>query len=267
MPGHQLGVDHAVARGQQEACEPGQRAREHEGRELVAVHRKAGGAHALLVHADARERRAEARAADERQQAVGEHQRRQHHVEQHCAVLHVERAEGGAHVQVDAVAAAADLGVVEHEEGHLRKGQRDHDEIHAARAQAQRTDEQRIQRRRAHRQHQQHREVAALVARGQHGDVRADAVEGRVAQAHEPGHAHQQLQAEREDRQDHHLDDEVRRVVAQQRTGHGEGDGAQHGNDEGAAPRRRRHRRNHGAHGRLPIKPSGFQISTMAISR
>ena len=52
-------------------------------------------------------------------------------------------------VQEDAVAAAAELGVVEHEVGHLREGQRDHDEVDAAGAQAERADEERVGRGRA----------------------------------------------------------------------------------------------------------------------
>ena len=44
----------------------------------------------------------------------------------------------------DAVAAAADLGVVEDEVHHLREGERDHDEVDAARAQRKRADDERI---------------------------------------------------------------------------------------------------------------------------
>lgn len=227
VPGQELGVHHAVARGDEKARQPGQRARDHEGRELVAVDRKARRAHALLVDADAGQRGAEARAADQRQEAVGERQRGQHEVELHAAVLHVERADGRPHVHVDAVAAAAERGVVEHEEGHLREGQRDHDEVDAARAQAERARHQRIAGGAAHGQRQQHGDGAAILAGAQHRGIGADAVESRMAQAHEAGHADQQLEAQREDREDHHLDHEVAEIGAQHRAEDCERDGAQ----------------------------------------
>ena len=115
-------------------------------------------------------------------------------------------------VQEDAVAAAADLGVVEDEVGHLRERERDHDEVDAARAQAERADDERVGGGRADRERQQQRERRAAVARGEHGGVGADAEEGRMAEADEAGGADDQLEAQREDGVDRDPHDEVLRV-------------------------------------------------------
>ena len=222
VPRQQFGVHHAVACRHQKAGQPCQGAGQHEGCQLVRIDRKAGRTHALLVDADAGQCRPEARAPDQRQQAIGPCQRSQYRIEPGPAIFHVERTEDRAYIHVDAVAAAADLGVVKDEVRHLRESQRDHDEVDAARAQAQRTDHQRVGRSRAHGERQQQRDRATLGARGQHGRVGTDAVERCMAQADQPGHADQQFQAQREDRQDHHLDDEVRQVGAHQRPEQGE---------------------------------------------
>jgi hypothetical protein len=66
---HQLGVDVAGLHAPQVAGQPGQRAGQREGAELVAKGAKAHGAHAVLIDADARQRpakRAPQQAAQEK---------------------------------------------------------------------------------------------------------------------------------------------------------------------------------------------------------
>ncbi len=158
---------------------------------------------------------AEARTQHHRQRRHREDQRAQHQpVEMHGIVdaqrPRAEHAELGPEIDVGAVAAAGDLGVVEDEIDHLRERQRDHDEVDAPRAQHQHADQQRQHRRRGNRRHQQPPAIAGLGLRRQHrGRIgRGGEVRG-MAQADQARIADQQLQRQREDRHDHHLAEQV----------------------------------------------------------
>ena len=89
MPGHQLGVDVSVFHRKQKPGQPGQRARDHKGRQLVGIGGKTGGAHALLVDADARQRPAKARAPQQRQKRKGGQQTGQGKAVQHQRLVQV----------------------------------------------------------------------------------------------------------------------------------------------------------------------------------
>ncbi|MNK85219.1 hypothetical protein D3C87_1050940 [compost metagenome] len=193
--------------------------------------------------ADADQRVAEARAQQHRQCHHRQHQRHQHQpVEVHRVVdgqrAVPQQAELGPEVDIGAVAAAGDLCIVEHEIDHLGEGQRDHDEVHAARAQHQRPHHQRQCPRRAQRAQQQQPAVAGPALGCQHGrGIGGHGEVGGMAQAHQPGVANQQLEREREDRHDHHLaqqlDIELVAVGGQQQRRHG-----QHGQRHEPAQRR-----------------------------
>ncbi|KTT53553.1 hypothetical protein SB7C_12405, partial [Staphylococcus epidermidis] len=87
--------------------------------------------------------------------------------------------------------------------GHLREGQRDHDEIDAAGAQAERADHQREQRRDDER-HRPLDETGADALGGEDADgIATDAEIGGVAEAHHAAIAHDQIEARRGQREDH----------------------------------------------------------------
>ncbi len=135
---------------------PAMRARHHEGGQLVRVGREAGGAHALLVDADARQRAPEARTLQQREEA--EHQPPGRRARSSTARAARRGRAGqlpsratGLTYEVDAVGAAAERRVVHHVVGHLREGQRHHDEVDALGAQRQRAHEERVGRSHRHR--------------------------------------------------------------------------------------------------------------------
>ncbi|MNS76029.1 hypothetical protein D3C72_1095650 [compost metagenome] len=153
FPSQQLRRDETVFQREQKARQAGQRGAHHVGGQLVRIRGIAGRAHALFVDADAGQCRAKGRPPQQRQKAPGQRQAGQHEEVERGRVAQVEghpAAQGqlGPEVQVDAVAAAADLGIVEYVVRHLRESQRDHDEVDAAGAQRQRAGHERIGRRR-----------------------------------------------------------------------------------------------------------------------
>ncbi|KAG1240563.1 hypothetical protein G6F68_017538 [Rhizopus microsporus] len=125
----------------------------------------------------------------------------QHEVVERRAVAQVEghpagNRQLGPEVQVDAVAAAADLGVVEDVIRHLRECQRDHDEVNAARAQRQGACHGGVGGRRQQGRGQQPPQAGGFrFGRQQRCRIGADTEERRMPQADQPRAADQQLQA------------------------------------------------------------------------
>jgi hypothetical protein len=102
----------------------------------------------VLVDLDAHQRAAETGAEDATQQEVGRGREEQHQPVELVELFQVDQdrvaeVHGRLGIDVDAVGAAAELGVVEDEVQHLGEGQRHHDEIDAARAQHQQAGDQR----------------------------------------------------------------------------------------------------------------------------
>ncbi len=263
VPGQQLRRHEAEQHRVQEAGQPGQRAGQHEGAELVAEGRVAERAHAVLVGLDADQHPPERRAQHAQQQQVHQHQRNQDEVIELVAFVQVERHPPAQprlrpEIEIDAVRAAAERGVVEQVEGHLREGKGHHDEIDALGAQHQHADQQRRQRRGQHRRRQHQPQVGRIVLwRDQRHRVGGDAEEGGMAEADQAGEADQQVEAHREDaeHQDlgHQLDVELR---ADQRVGR------QRGQRDELENRQRAHH-----HEALFNRPSGRHSSTAAITR
>ena len=97
----------------------------------------------------------------------------------------------------------------------LRKGQRDHDEVHATRAQRQCAHEQRVSAAEQHAQRGEQQGGSRFVGGGaQHGGVSPDAKERSLAKTHQPGRAHEQFQAQCQDGEDHDLGDQAQRIAA-----------------------------------------------------
>ncbi len=86
--------------------------------------------------------------------------------------------------------------------GHLREGERDHDEIDAARAQRQRADHQRKQRRSGKRHRPLHEAGDDALMREDADGIAADAEIGGVAEAHHAAVAEDEVEAHRGERED-----------------------------------------------------------------
>ena len=105
--------------------------------------------------------------------------------------------------------------------GHLRKRQRDHDEVHAFGAQRERPHRQRIAPGQQHGRRQEPQHAARLVwRRKQDHRIRAYAQKRGLAKAHQAGGAHQQLQAERKNGKHHDLGGQVQPILARYRRKH-----------------------------------------------
>jgi len=152
---------------------------------------------------------AEARVAQHGDEGIDQHQRGQYHEVLRAAAFHVQCACGRALHQVDAVAAAEIAHVVHDEESQLRECQRDHDEVHALGAQTQGAHHQRIQARDTDCGAEHDEKVAAVLAGCLHRRIGTEPEVGRMAQADQPCAAHQDMQAQCKDGQDHDLDDQI----------------------------------------------------------
>jgi hypothetical protein len=209
MPGEDLGIDEAVLHRVQEPGEAGEHAAQHERSELVRIRRESDRAHALLVRANAGKRVAKARAADHREQREDQRERSERRVVERARTAEVDEREVAdgehrLHVQVHAVAAAGELGVVKHEVRHLRERERHHDEVNAARTKRERADRRRGES--GDGEHGRHEPCERRrIGRGrqQRRGVSADAEERGMAERHQPGVADEELERQREDRQDH----------------------------------------------------------------
>src|SRR5580704_8946454 len=184
-PVHDRGADEVGVVRQQHAGETAQHAGDDEAGELVAKCRKADRAHAPLVRARALDHEAEARIDQARHEIDGGDQQREAEVVELRLVGRIDHAaEGAAMIDREPVVAAVAIEPARDVVGHLRKGERDHDEVDAARAQAERADPQREQARYNERQRPLH-EARADALLGENADrVAAEAEEGGMAEAH-----------------------------------------------------------------------------------
>jgi hypothetical protein len=215
VPGEDFRVDEAELHGGKVAGEAAERAGQHVARQLVAEDGKTERLHAVLIHLDADQRPAEGRAEHAaQQQEDGQHQD-QHQPVEVLDLFQVGQGEAADRqrrlvVDVDAVGTAAVLAVVEEEEQHLREGQRHHDEEDAFRPQHQQAGDQREQGAHRHRRRQRPPQAGGLVLRPEQGQRIAGQAEiGGMAEAHQAGIADEEIEAHGEDRQDHHLDEEL----------------------------------------------------------
>jgi len=263
----QLGrIDEAVERRVEIARDARDRSGDDEGHQLVAAGGEAERPGALLVAVDPSEHAAEGRAQEALQQEVRQHQRGEDEeigggpigeVEQRLA----EEREQRLLREVESVGAAEPGRLAEEIEEHLREGERHHDEVDAGRAQAQPADAERGEGGAEQRERQREERVDQLEAIGQPDQrIGREAEEGRVRQAHQPGVADQQIEADGEDAGDHRLAEELHpEAIADP------GDGEQR---EGAREEDRLDapRLVHRASAGTPKSPRGRQMSTAAIT-
>ena len=118
MPGENFRVDEAELAGGEIAGQSSQGAGQHEGAELVSEYRVADGTHTIFVGSDACQRASERCTAQLIQKGVyAEHEHQDQIIKLH-RVFEIERldaahSELGSDVDVNAIRATAQLGVVE----------------------------------------------------------------------------------------------------------------------------------------------------------
>src|ERR1700722_10261256 len=145
-PVYDGGADEVGVVRQQHAGEPAQHAGDDEAGELVAKRRKAERAHAPLVRARTLDHQAEAGIDEARHEIDGGDQQREAEVVELRLVGKIDHAgEGAAMIDREPVVAAVAVEAARDVIGHLRKRERDHDEVDAARAQAERANAKREQ--------------------------------------------------------------------------------------------------------------------------
>jgi hypothetical protein len=169
----------------------------------------------MLVAADALQRAPERRAQHRPQEGEYSDEQGQHEIIDVPCVGEIERREAPdrrdrLEVHADAVRSAAELRVVEDEIEHLRERERHHDEVDALHAYDEHADRQRRECRGEHRRRQREPEVRRLVLRAhQPQRIGADPEVRGVAERDETGIADEEIEREREDREDHDLRDEL----------------------------------------------------------
>ena len=174
--------------------------------ELVAVHREADRLGARLVLADGdRSTRPKRECISRCRRKIAASEDDEHDVVESDLVAEVDEPSVGALRQRQALVAAVRLHRVDQVEHHLREGERDHDEVHAARAQRDRADEpaRRAPTPRpppASRSRRWSRPSATRML----DDVGAGADERGVAEGDHAAVAEHQVQAGRGDGVDHH---------------------------------------------------------------
>src|SRR5579883_140289 len=263
-PVHDGGADEIGMIGEQHAGEAAQHTGDDEAGELVAKSGEADRAHAPFVRAGALDHQAEARVDQARDQKDRREQEGEAEIVECGLVVEVDHAaEAAAMVDGEAVVAAVAIEAARDVVGHLREGERDHDEVDAAGAQAERADAERED----GRDHQRERPLQEARADAFLGedtdDVAAEAEEGGVAEAHHAAVAHHQVEA---DGRDGEYDDagehaERKRAAAERAIDRDQGQDHEHRGDHGIARREMPfHRRDAGN------RPSGRSTSTAAIS-
>jgi hypothetical protein len=206
--------------GEQRAGEAGHRAGDGECGQPKAEGRIAERFHPRLVLPDADERAAEACVEHAVEDDEHGDEEREHDVVEDDIVAEVEaEADVGFPRQAEPVLAAVAFQPDREVVHHLRKGERDHDEVHAVRAQRDGADGQRGQR--GNRDGRRPGDPRAGHAfDGERADgVGADAEERGVAEAHHAAVAEDEVQAHRRDGEDQHAPDDadIERLVDRHR--------------------------------------------------
>ena len=194
------------------AGEPGQRRRQHEGEQLVAIGVVAERDRARLVLADRLQHLAERRMDDAVDEQEAGDEDRQHDVVHAPDVVDRSSSaeELAARHRLDAVLAAGERRLQAEEVHHLRQRQRDHREVDALAADRQQPGDDAQQRR--GRRAQQDRELRrqAPDLRGVRADVAGHAEEHRMAERQQADEADQQVERAGEQREAQHLHQEHR---------------------------------------------------------
>ena len=137
-PARELRRHKTIDAGEQRTGDSGDCAGNHEHSEPIAIGIVAERAHPLLVDPDPLQHTAETRAHEPKQEEISRCEQNETDVEELPPIIEVEQcraADGQVRFDVDvsAVRALGDIGVVKDRKHHLPGGERHHDEIEAAR--------------------------------------------------------------------------------------------------------------------------------------
>ena len=201
-PVHDVGRNIFLPAGEQRAGEPADHRRDHIAGDLEMQRHEAHRLDPAFIAANGFEHHAEARAHDHHQQQADNHQRRPDQVIEAQRVPQVDRHEIGA-VDAHPVIAAIGLQADEQEIQHLRKGQRDHDEIDARRPQRQEPDHQPQQAAGGKAHGDMCPAVVEAVKLADADAIGTDADEGGVAERHHPTIAEHEVQPHRRHAKQH----------------------------------------------------------------
>src|SRR4030095_3954497 len=141
-------IDKSELTGRKIPGQPRQCSGKHEGSELVYENRMTDGAHTLFVYPNAGQRAAEWSMEQPIEKSVNNDEKNKCQIVKLRRTFEIERFEAGdaklrAHVDIDAVGAAAELGVMKDRVDHLRKGKCYHDEVDAGGTNDQEADDER----------------------------------------------------------------------------------------------------------------------------
>jgi len=217
-----------------------------EGADLVAARAIAERPHAGLVDADSCQDASERGPHRAREQQIDRDQGGPDEEVRGPAVAEVEErlAEGGqagALRDVEPIGSAQAGRFAEEVVEHLREGERDHHEVHAARAHAEESDHEgghRGPREREGKGGERADEAGAVGEAGE--EIGAETEEGGVGEAHDPGVSDQQIETHGKERSDHRLRRELHPEAIAGERHEGERDG-EYG-EGGADPSRSGHR-------------------------
>src|SRR6185312_1818571 len=182
--------------GEEDATEAAERAGDQAGGQAVAENREAQRGHAALVRLGAAQHMAERRMGEAAAEPQGGAKQGEAQPVERRLVAQVDQAGEAAAADVEPVVAAIGLEAGAEVIDQLREGERDHDEVDAARPERQRRHQRGPQRCRQQRDRPLHPAALDLVGRQDADRVAADADEGGMAEAHQPAIAQDHVQAD-----------------------------------------------------------------------
>src|SRR5215831_811368 len=211
MPREDLRVDEPELASREIAGQTRQAAGEDEGSQLVPKRRKTERAHPLLIDAHRRQGMAKRRGEDGSKQEEDPEHQGEHQVVKMDRGFEVEQLGSGqlelrSCVQVQAVGAAAQLGVVKQVVEHLGEGQGDHDEVDACGSNDQQADQQRKRCCDCQGEREGQPEAGGLVLWGEKGDgISPHPEERSMPKADQATVPDEQVETHRENREHHDL--------------------------------------------------------------
>src|SRR5262249_37735790 len=201
-PVHHSGTNKIGVIGKKCASKPAHRSRDYETEKLIVERGKPDRTHAALVRPRALDHHAEASIDDSPDQINACQQKYEAKVIKYGSVIEVEQsAELAAFIDrqpvVATVAVQSDCDIIDH----LGKSERDHDEVDAARAQAQRTDDKRVKRRSGNGDGPLHESRCDAFFGENANHISADAEISSMAKTNHAAKPHDQIETKRCDRQ------------------------------------------------------------------
>src|SRR3954467_3079093 len=266
LPSEEGGVHESVQGRVEDSREPGQAPGSHEGGNLVAARPVPEGPHATLVDADSAEHPAERRADRASEEQVDGDERRPDDEVRCESVAQIQDGppkdrEARPVRHVHSVGSPERGRLAEEVVKHLRECERDHDEVHAARAHGEKADDESRKPRPGERDGEGGERVDEPRAVGEtRQQICAEAVERRMAESDDPRVADEQVEAHGEDAADHRRCRELHREpIPRQRN---ERERHRAGDEPDPDPSVAGHRARAG----WPRRPRGRRSSTAAIT-